>query len=224
MRYIDPSGNYACDVDGYCFVDGWEDWYEKHPNWTQGNENTCWAVSTSLAITIASTEVVTTDKFLQSYDLAKPQRVGGILKKGVGVPLQTVAAKANRNYYKNAVFIVQPYTREQLQYNIKNDIPTVIQTPFPNWLDAGHDWVVIGMKGDSFLFYNPWGKVVNEVELMNIVADYGIKTTSFDRLMGLWNGLLTPNTMMAVYPKSLTFGFRKSGVGNWIYRNRMEAK
>ena len=100
----------------------------------------------------------------------------------------------------------------------------MIQTPFPNLLQAGHDWVAIGMKGDSFLFYNPWGKVVNEEELMDIMANYGIKTTSFDRMMGLWNGLLAPNTMMAVYPKSLTFNHRNSGVGNWINRNRMEER
>jgi len=112
IKYVDPSGNYACDTDGNCFIDGWQESYKSHPNWTQGNENTCWAISTSLAITIASSEVVTTDEFLRTFNLAKPQRLGGIFKGGVGVPLQNVAAIANKNYYNNAIFRIQSYKRE----------------------------------------------------------------------------------------------------------------
>ncbi|MGI6259154.1 MAG: RHS repeat-associated core domain-containing protein [Anaerolineaceae bacterium] len=227
----DPSGHYKCNPDGRCFIEGWQDSYINHPDWTQGREeNTCWAVSVSLATSIATLGEVTTDQFINlfPYRVFKPRRLGGPIEAGMGVPIRMLDSVGNKTTGLGAIYSVRKYSRETLKQLILNDVPVVIQLPLPNLRDAGHDVVVIGMEGDLFLFYS-WGTIYTENDLLYAYKnskkrDYGLNAKSLDVWMGLSNGLLIPNTMMAVYPRSILFSVRKGGGGSWLSQNRMDIR
>lgn len=153
----DPSGHYKCGPDGRCYIEGWKDSYINHPDWTQGSEeNTCWAVSVSLATSIATHGEVTTDQFINLFprQFFKPRRLGGPFEAGMGVPIRMLDSVGNKTTGLGAIYSVRKYSRESLKQLILNDVPVVIQLPLPKFMDAGHDVVVIGMEGDLFLFYS----------------------------------------------------------------------
>ncbi|MGI6250769.1 MAG: RHS repeat domain-containing protein [Anaerolineaceae bacterium] len=227
----DPTGHYKCGPDGRCYIEGWKDSYINHPDWTQGSEeNTCWAVSVSLATSIATHGEVTTDQFINLFprQFFKPRRLGGPFGAGMGVPIRMLDSVGNKTTGLGAIYSVRKYSRESLKQLILNDAPVVIQLPLPKFMDAGHDVVVIGMEGDLFLFYS-WGTLYTENDLLDAYKeseahDYGLNVASLDEWMGLSNGLLIPNTMMAVYPRSILFSVRKGGGGSWLSQNRRDIR
>lgn len=165
MRYLDLTGNYACDANGDCFIAGWSLDYARVQE-----GNSCAVNSVAMAVSVLKGQNITQEGIIDYFPITKHLDLGApaFIQSTVGnlFDINVSATKARLD-------------KEGIIQQLEIDRPVVVTFALPLAKDmdgnrwAGHSILAIGYRESTneIIFLNPAsGKVEYENSL---VQKYG---------------------------------------------------
>ena len=207
LKYTDPTGNYACNTNGDCFINGWNKDYLV----TQVG-NTCNIVSMAMAMSILTGV---------RYDQSDIQPFFP-LTKWIGVLPLTLSAKSSV-FFSDKIRTSVDFDGnfEKINNNLENDLPTIVLFGSPDISSIGHYSVVIGRNNDGYIFADPWGYESDEALF---IKDHGA-STGLDSFYDIWGYdgqfLINDFTMITVSPAPNNWLHRLTNFEPWKFGSRV---
>jgi len=188
MKYIDPSGNYACDANGDCYIGGWtKDYLIKQTG------NTCNIVAMAMAMS-----TVTGVKFEQSA--LQPYFPSSYV--GIGILPWTLSTTSSIVFSdKIRVSVDFDGNFEKIDTNLENDFPTIILFGLPEHKSIGHYVVIVGKSMErGYIIADPHGIMRDETEFIKRFGE-SRGLNSFEDIWGYEGQAIVNNfTMITVSP------------------------
>ena len=187
LRYTDPSGQYSCDPNGDCFINGWNKDYLV----TQVG-NACNIVSMAMAMSIVTGV---------RYDQSDLQPFFPLTKM-IGVLPLTLSTKSSIFFSDKIRTSVDFHgNSEKIDANLERDNPTIVLFGLPEVKSIGHYVVIIGRSTNGgYIFADPHGYTSYEE---GFIEEYGKSRglVSFNDIWG-YDGQFLVNdfTMITVSP------------------------
>lgn len=149
LKHIDSTGQWACDINADCFIDGWnKDYTQKQKG------NTCAVFSQAVGLSILSGDLV------KQNDI---QVIWPLTYTGIGVPVNLQVSGIITNY-RNIEATPMTGDREAIIGHLLLDEPVVFTVAMP-WGMVGHTATAIGFnsKTNQLIIHDSgFGAVMNE--------------------------------------------------------------
>ncbi len=194
MRYSDPSGQYICDSNGNCFVNGF---VEAEGISQEIGKSTCWAVADAMQINIILGETKTVEDMLTIFPAYHKPSI--FVAGGIGTTLSEQAHILPMVFGDRLDYEIKEYSKEAVFENLFNDRPVILQIPLPG-IKFGHDVLAVGFNENtnSLIFWN-WGRWVDEAGLLYDLSGI-VKSKSINDLMSYpHQPFVPPNQMLVAY-------------------------